>query len=284
MATFPSLTKTWHTVPYPAISPLKPLLSAADKTILITGGGGGIGAGIARAFAAAGSTQIAIIGRRQDVLATTAKELEASFNGLRVIGCVTDVSKKEQIDAAFDLVVNKFGPIDVFVDNAGYVTTGTVTELSNDDAWITFETNMKGSIYTAQAFSRTARKDHAVVIDVSSIAAIMPPLPGAAAYSTSKLAATKIWEYFAAENPNYRVVSIQPGQIETDMAKKLGLTGRDHVNLPSQFAVWLASSEADFLHGKFVCANWDVEELIARKEEFKTTDLGTIRLVGLPSF
>lgn len=48
--------------------------------------------------------------------------------------------------------------------------------------------------------------------------------------------------------------------------------------------MWLASPEADFLHGKFVCANWDVEELMSRKEEFKTTDLATIRLVGLPSF
>lgn len=87
---------------------------------------------------------------------------------------------------------------------------------------------MKGSIYTAQAFARTVRKDHAVIIDVSSIAAIMPPIPNGASYSASKLAATRIWEYHAAENPNHYVVSIQPGQIETDMARSIGLKGADH--------------------------------------------------------
>jgi NADP-dependent 3-hydroxy acid dehydrogenase YdfG len=66
----------------------------------------------------------------------------------------------------------------VFVDNAGYISTEPVTELDSEDAWAVFETNMRGSIYTARAFARTARKDNAVVIDVSSIAAIMPPIPG----------------------------------------------------------------------------------------------------------
>ncbi|GAM40779.1 short-chain dehydrogenase [Talaromyces pinophilus] len=286
MPPFPSLTKIWHTATYPAISPSKPSLSAAGKTVLVTGGekGGGIGAGIARAFAVAGSTQIAILGRRQEVLAPTAKELENSFKDLKVLTCAAGVSKKDQVDAAFDLVAKEFGPIDVFVDNAGYMTTEPVTEMDSDGAWAVFETNMRGSIYTARAFARTARKDHAVVIDVSSIAAIMPPMPGGASYSASKLAATKIWEYFAAENPKYRVVSIQPGQIETEMTKNIGLNGADHADLPGHFSVWLASPEADFLHGKFVCANWDVEELMSRKEEFEKTDLATIRLAGLPSF
>lgn len=190
--------------------------------------GGGIGAGITRAFAVAGSTQIAIVGRRQEVLAATAKELENSFKGLKVLTCVADVSKKDQVDAAFDSAAQHFGSIDVFVDNAGYISTGPVTELDSDSAWAVFETNMRGSIYTARAFARTARRDHAVVIDVSSIAAIMPPIPTGASYSASKLAATKIWECYAAENPNHRVVSIQPGQIETDMAKSIGLKGADH--------------------------------------------------------
>jgi hypothetical protein len=85
------------------------------------------------------------------------------------------------------------------------------------------------------------------------------------------------------------------------MTKNIGLKGADHgkhmnssignelqltalVDLPGHFSVWLASPEADFLHGKFVCANWDVEELMSRKEEFEKTDLATIRLAGLPSF
>lgn len=94
------------------------------------------------------------------------------------------------------------------MDNAGYISVELATELDSDGAWAVFATNMSGSIYTVWAFSRTERRDHAVVIDVSSIAAIIPPIHGGAAYSASKLAATNIWECFAAENPSHRVVSI----------------------------------------------------------------------------
>lgn len=52
------------------------------------------------------------------------------------------------------------------------------------------------------------------------------------------------------------------------------------VDLAGHFAVWLASHEATFLNGKFVCANWDVDELIARKDEFEKSDLGTLRFNG----
>jgi hypothetical protein len=48
------------------------------------------------------------------------------------------------------------------------------------------------------------------------------------------------------------------------------------VDLPGHFVVWLASPEAQFLNGKFACANWDIDELLARKSEFETTDLGTL--------
>jgi hypothetical protein len=56
------------------------------------------------------------------------------------------------------------------------------------------------------------------------------------------------------------------------------------VDLPAHFAVWLVSPEAEFLHGRMVWANWDAEQLIERKEEFETSDLGTIKLGGLAPF
>lgn len=52
-------------------------------------------------------------------------------------------------------------------------------------------------------------------------------------------------------------------------------------DLPAHFAVWLTSSEASFLKGKFVWAHWDVEELIARKEEIQNSELASIRLNGI---
>ncbi|KAK5174348.1 uncharacterized protein LTR77_001428 [Saxophila tyrrhenica] len=63
MAPMPSLTKTWHSQSYPSIDPLRPELSAKGKVVAITGGGGAIGAATALAFAKAGASKIAIIGR-----------------------------------------------------------------------------------------------------------------------------------------------------------------------------------------------------------------------------
>lgn len=61
------------------------------------------------------------------------------------------------------------------------------------------------------------------MVETSSIVIAVPPWPSAAAYTASKLAATKIWDFYRVENPSTRVISIQPGQIMTDMAKKMGM-------------------------------------------------------------
>jgi NAD(P)-dependent dehydrogenase (short-subunit alcohol dehydrogenase family) len=225
----PALTSKWHSSSYPEISPARPELSTVDKTILITGGGTGIGAGIAHAFATAGSKQIALLGRRQSPLEETAQALEAEFPSLKVLCCTADVTNKGNVGAAFDSVVKEFGPIDVLISNAGYLPgAGNVSNLDLDDAWAAFETNTKGSFIVAQAFARTACKERAFVVDISTALVHMPPsFPGTVAYTASKLAATKIWSFFGAENKNMRVVSLQPGQIATDMSKKAGVLGRD---------------------------------------------------------
>ena len=61
------------------------------------------------------------------------------------------------------------------------------------------------------------------------------------------------------------------------------LLTRDAASLPASFIVWACSPEADFLKGKLVWANWDVEELKARKEEIRETDFLTLGLSGWPS-
>ncbi|KEY68303.1 hypothetical protein S7711_07050 [Stachybotrys chartarum IBT 7711] len=270
-APFPSLTKTWHTNTYPAISPTRPEVSAVDKTVFITGGGTGIGASVARSFAAAGSKKIAILGRRREPLEKLATDLESEFAGLEVLVTSADVTNEAEVDAAFKKASKQFGPIDILVNNAGYAPTfGAITELDVAEAWIAFETNVKGSLLVARAFERAANKMEAIVIETSSIVAIMPPYVGSVSYTASKLAATKVWSFFGAENPQVRVIHVQPGQVQTDMADSIGLK-----NLPDH---------AKFLKGKFVCANWDVDELKALADEFEKTELGTITLHGLGPF
>ncbi|KAJ0331942.1 hypothetical protein COL922a_011703 [Colletotrichum nupharicola] len=82
------------------------------------------------------------------------------------------------------------------------------------------------------------------------------------------MSSLKLAEYLASENKNnLRVISVHPGLIQTPMAEELEKAGLripyDDISLPSNFLVWAASQEAAFLNGKFVSANWDVEELKA---------------------
>lgn len=85
------------------------------------------------------------------------------------------------------------------------------------------------------------------------------------------------------ENPDVRVVSIQPGIVGTDMGAKAGVEGTDDESLPAAIMTWLAGPEAEFLKGKYIWSNWDVEELKARADEIAGSDLLTMQLVGWPS-
>ncbi|RDW89013.1 hypothetical protein BP6252_01045 [Coleophoma cylindrospora] len=109
------------------------------------------------------------------------------------------------------------------------------------------------------------------------------PIP-MSAYATLKLAAVKMMEYLAVENPHVRVHMLHPGFIDTAMSRKSAQAGfavpLDDVELPASVAVWLASPEAEFLKSKYVWANWDVDELKAKKERLVSSQDLTIGLLG----
>ncbi|KAM5355064.1 hypothetical protein ACJ41O_001710 [Fusarium nematophilum] len=281
---FPSLTKVWHNKPYPAISPSRSELSAKGKTVVITGGGSGIGAGIAEAFATAGSTKIAIIGRTEERLLTTKNAIETAFPGTKVLVAVADITRMEQVEEGFNKIDRTFGKIDVFVNNAAFLPAPKPV-LSSDfdiqDWWTAFSTNILGVVHSVRAFANHAAGE-SCLLNISTCISHIPPLEaGVSAYAASKAAASKLLDYIALENPGLHVVNVHPGLVESDMSRKSGHGGLDHVDLPGHFCVWLHSPEAEFLRGKFVWVNWDVDELKARREEIMSTDLLNTKLGGV---
>ena len=86
--------------------------------------------------------------------------------------------------------------------------------------WKSFEINIKGSLIVAQGFLPHAAKD-AKVVYLTTAVATLGPLPGGSAYASSKLGATKVFEYLQAENPDLRVISVHPGVLQTEMQDKL---------------------------------------------------------------
>lgn len=284
---FKSFTKTWHNKPYPQISPMRSELSTTGRVVFITGGGSGIGKAAAISFAQADAKIIAIFGRRVDRLQTAAKEIrEANPNGTTsVIFEGVDLSLRTAVDAAFASAVKQAGStkIDVFIHNAGMLPTlGNVAGYDEKEYRRGMELNMIGAFNTVQAMLPLLAPE-AKVFNVSSCIAHVI-VPDAWAYAATKAANIKLFDYLQAEHPDLHIVNVHPGVVNTEINANTQMegVGQDDIELPAHFQVWLASREADFLKGKFVWVNWDVDELKARAEDIKRSLLLRVLLNGVP--
>lgn len=123
----PSLTNIYRRTSYDAISPTRPELSVANKTVVVTGGGRGIGSEMARAYAAAGASWVVLIGRTQMTLSQTAEKIEEEFPLVLVTTRTADVSDEAAIGEAAERV----GKWDVLVLNAGLLTEPRAVEKTN---------------------------------------------------------------------------------------------------------------------------------------------------------
>jgi NAD(P)-dependent dehydrogenase (short-subunit alcohol dehydrogenase family) len=293
-----SPTKKYHKTSYPALDPTRPELSAKGKTILVTGGGTGIGAETAKNFAKAGALRIALLGRREQPLLDTKAEIEASYPDTTVLAIPTDLAKESQVKAAFEQI----GTVDVLISNAAVLgSKGPVGVLTASEILTGITTNLLIDVNVTTSFLAHAPSAGGVIVDVNSAASHLFIGPNFTSYNVAKMAAARYYQCVQFEHPELCVYSIQPGAVETDMsraagytpatpAQEVGWTGEggettmefDDVSLPAGFIVWLASPEARFLKGKFVWANWDVDELMERKEEIEGTPLLSLGLQGWP--
>ncbi|KAF2786538.1 NAD(P)-binding protein [Melanomma pulvis-pyrius CBS 109.77] len=283
---FKSFTKTWHSQSYPAILPSRPELSAAGKVVFITGGGSGIGKATAIAFAQAGAKVIAIFGRRVGNLQSAAEEVRrANLAGTTtVVFESVDISQRVALEAAFASASNKAdgAKVDVLVNNAGSLKPlSPLATYGEKELRESIEGNLIGSFNVVQAVVPLLAPG-AKILNISSGIAHINPIPGFWAYSSLKLAIVKMFDFLQAEHPDLGVFNIQPGVVETELSHVSSFQGQDDVALPAHFNVWIASPEAEFLKGKFVWANWDVDELKALAEEVRESMLLRIYLNGVP--
>jgi NAD(P)-dependent dehydrogenase (short-subunit alcohol dehydrogenase family) len=220
-APFPSPTSTWHSNTHPSLAPSRPELSAKGKTVLITGGGTGIGAETARYFAQAGATRIAILGRREQPLLDTKASIERDHEDVRVFAAPTDVTKKSDVKAAFAKFLGD-DKLDILVHGAAVVgPLESVQNVDSDKFLDAINTNIAGSLYVAQSFLEYAAP-HATVVEINSSAAHVNFGPGFASYSASKLAVFRLWDSVGFANPHMSVFHLQPGVVDTAMNKEAG--------------------------------------------------------------
>ncbi|KAL5358308.1 oxidoreductase [Aspergillus floccosus] len=269
-----SFTKTWHSKPYPFISPTRPELSAMGKNVVVTGGGTGIGLATAFAFAKAEAKSVSMIGRRLEKLQAGVESLNSTTDEQKtqVFYQVAGLSDAEQVKLAFHAIANEFGKIDILVSNAGSLPPfGLIVGYNAKDLVRGFEGKVLSAFNAVQAYLPLAEADP-IILNIYTCLVTTTPVPMTSAYAITKAAALKMMEYLGAENPRLRVVCIQPGWVPTDMNGHQ-TEAPDVAELPAHFLMWIASPETQFLKGKFVWANCDAEELLARADEIQKSKL-----------
>jgi NAD(P)-dependent dehydrogenase (short-subunit alcohol dehydrogenase family) len=227
-----NFTSTFHQKSYPSILPTRPEISAAGKTILVSGGGRGLGVGIVEAFAAAGAAHIIILGRNATALNEVADRLRPAHPSTRISTVSGDVSIEADVARAF-APAESGGGVDVVAANAGYLPAvepiaaagaGDSGSSFTEDWWKSWEVNVKGLFLLARQFLASARGPGAVFVNVSAAAAhVNPPLAGFSAYSGSKLGAARVVETMQLEHPGFRFYNVHPGIVASDMLTKAGL-------------------------------------------------------------
>ncbi|KAM0755012.1 NAD-P-binding protein [Meredithblackwellia eburnea MCA 4105] len=273
-STSPGFISKRHNDIYQSISPLSGLSrAAAGLSVVVTGAGRGIGRSIALAFAQAGARQVAITSRTQAELDEVESLIKADTNvkDTSVVKLVQDVLDEEGFAKAFAVV----GEVDVLINNAGILEAFKPIGDAELATWFrTLEVNLKGTFIPTQAVLKqtvAAGRTKPVTIINTSSGASANTSPGASAYQASKSAVNRFTEHLHYEYPDtVRAFSYHPGGVLTKLGSGLP-TDLHHLltdtpELAAGYSLWLTTPAADFLRGKYSSCNWDVDELMSKKE------------------
>lgn len=244
------------------------------QVALVTGGGRGIGAGIARELADAGA-RVAVTARTREQVEAVAGEID----GLAIPG---DVSERADVERMVAETERELGPIDLLAANAGIGNQDEATwEMNPAEWWRVLEVNVLGVHLCCRAVIPGMLEGGRGRIVITGSGAAYLPGSRHTAYPTSKAAVVRYAETLNGElDGRIPVFVFSPGLVQTEM------TGGFRDDLPwtppelaPRLVRALASGRADRLAGRYIHAEHDdVEDLIARADEIERDDRNAIRL------
>ena len=245
-----------------------------DGVALVTGGGRGIGANIARELAGAGM-RVAVSARSRD-------EVDAVSEEIAGLGVVADVSKREDVERLVSEVESELGPIDLLVANAGRnAREPNAWEIDPDEWWNVLEVNVRGVHLCCRSVVPGMLERGRGRIAITGSGAAYLPSSGGTAYATSKAAVWRFGNVLAEQLAGrIPVFVISPGLVRTEMTK----AAPDDLDwTPPECAPRLiralASGRFDRLSGRYLHAEHDPpEQLEQRIDEILADDLNVIRL------
>ncbi|KAI5459007.1 hypothetical protein BGZ63DRAFT_426319 [Mariannaea sp. PMI_226] len=294
-------TSKVHSTVYPTISPTRPELDQTGKTILVTGGATNIGLNITKGFIEAKAARVIIVGRRSNVLDDAKKTLEAFAASLghdvEIITRQGDQSESEDVRKLWAELEHLGIAVDVLVLSAAdFSNEKPVLGIGADAVWSSFKTNLRGPLDMVEGLAKQQSSSPKAVLNVSTQAINMfynSQLAAAAVrpvYGLTKNSGTLLLQQIAKDvSPEQlQIISFHPGVVHNENYTAVGIKKEDlpftDPSLPGAFAVWASTKEARFLHGRFVWANWDIDEYSVgetRERLEKDPEYLRIGIVGL---
>lgn len=196
------------------------------RVALVTGGAQGIGAAIARRLAAGGA-RVAVLDLQQAAAETVATEITDA--GGAAVGLGGDVSRRDQVQAAVEAVVDRFGALHILVNNAGVLRDNLLFKMSDDDWTTVLDVHLRGAFLASQIAQRhMVEARYGRIVSMSSTSALGNR--GQANYSTAKAGLQGLTKTLAIELGPFGVTvnAVAPGFIETAMTKataeRIGMT------------------------------------------------------------
>lgn len=227
-----------------------------NKVAIVTGGSTGIGKATAAKYREYGA-EVVIANRSADAGQETAEELGCTFTQC-------DVAEYDQVEALVEATVEKYGQLDVMVNNAGIGRVGTVEEMALDDWHDVMRINLNGVMHGTRAALPHLKESEGSIINIASIYGLVAA-PEATAYAAAKGGIINFTRSVAIDyaKENVRGNSICPGFVETPMTKPSfedeafyeyvhGQTPIGRVAQPEEIAglaMFLASEEASYITG-----------------------------------
>jgi NAD(P)-dependent dehydrogenase (short-subunit alcohol dehydrogenase family) len=203
----------------------------SGKTVLVTGAGSGIGRTTALAFAAEGA-QVVVAGRTAASLDETVALIEAQ--GKKALAVTTDVSRSDEVRALVEAAVDRFGSLDVAVNNAAVFHGGTpLADLPEADWHAELDINVTGVFLALQAEIRQMREQPSggAIVNLASTIGLHTRRPGVAAYAAAKAAVTALSRAAALDHiaDGVRINVVSPGASATTMSLRPGESEAERV-------------------------------------------------------